>query len=69
MIEYLSDMTPAKSWRGAGEAGLGTESPMQDKALYLTVLRIRDYVVCLSKWLSVSKRAYPVHIRRLDKAE
>ena len=52
-----TDRTEPQSRKGAGEAGFGAESPMQDKAS------------CLSKWLSAPRRAYPVHIRRLDMAE
>ena len=47
MSESLTDRTEPRSRRGAGEAGFGTESLMQDKAS------------CLSKWLSAPKRAYP----------
>ena len=58
MSESLTDRTEPQSRRGAGEARFGAKSLMQDKALYLALLRIRDYVVCLSKWLCDPKRAY-----------
>ena len=70
MSESLTDRTEPQSRRGAGEARFGAKSLMQDKASYLALLRIRDYVVCLSKWLCDPKRAYAAHIRRLlDMAE
>ena len=69
MSESLTDRTGLWSRRGAGEARFGAKSLMQDKASYLALLRIRDYVVCLSKWLCDPKRAYAAHIRRLDMAE
>ncbi len=69
MSESSTDRTGPWSRRGAGEARFGEETLMQDEALYLTVLRIRDYVVCLSKWVFALERAYPTHIRRLDMAE
>ena len=69
MSESLTDRTEPQSRRGAGDARFGAKSLMQDKASYLALLRIRDYVVCLSKWLCDPKRAYAAHIRRLDMAE
>ena len=69
MSESLTDRTEPQSRRGAGEARFGAKSLMQDKASYLALLRIRDYVVCLSKWLCDPKRAYAAHIRRLDMTE
>ena len=45
-------LTPARSRRGGGKAGLGPEGLMQDKA------------PCLSKWPSGARRAYPSHNQR-----
>ena len=66
MSENLTDRTEPQSRRGAGEARFGAKSLMRDKASYLALLRIRDYVVCLSKWLCDPKRAYAAHIRRIS---
>ena len=57
MSESLTDRTEPQSRRGAGEARLGAESLMLDKASRL------------SKRLCDPKRAYAAHIRRLDMAE
>ena len=62
MSESLTDRIEPQSRRGAGEARFGAKSLMQDKASYLALLRIRDYVVAYPNGFATQS----AHMRRIS---